>query len=710
MVMLLANPYIHDTRVSKQVRTLSESGCEVHVVCIAKAGLADHEVTAFGEVHRVLVHRNSVAKLVRTLVLGVWSRGRLVRELERAPISGVRVGAGASAEAESGVGEDVGVDAGVAVPALVLPGGPDAPAAPPKLDPIEAVPPAPVRVEMGFWGRVWGWLADWPQRSARRINGVERRILEGGETGMTRLVLRVRFKGMNIVHTRVVRPVGKRASVLDSRARGKLVRRKRALERERAVALVHAQRDAARLTMIRDARIEQAYQRALKLHAIQAARHAAVVEAREFEHGAAVDHAAHAAAVREANRRVEELEAEYRATIGASIPVVAAAAVKPSRLMRWCGPVLRRLPPSVRLVGFNDELARVAVSLEPDLVLSHDANTLLAGALVKRATGAKLVYDSHELYLHRNIGDKRRWVDWLVWWPVERLTIRRADAVFTVAEGIARHLEKAYRIPEVHLLRNLQPFEEPRANEKLFHGMYGLDDSTRVVIYPGAITINRGLEAMIDSAPMLDDAVYVVMGYANNAGYLERLKERARANGSLDKTVLFKDAVPMDQVTRWVASADLGVVPTRGVCLSYRFEASNKMFHCLMVGVPLAMSDHPEKGILARRLGVGALFDETDPASIAACVNGMLGDAEGMERMRANCLRAARELNWEHEEHRYRTIMAGLLGGFDFTVPAVEIGGGDSELVASGGAHVGGLGSGGSGGAEERGVSAVRQR
>ena len=514
--------------------------------------------------------------------------------------------------------------------------------------------------------------------SARRINAAEREILEGGARGVALVVKKVRFKGMNWGHRFVVRPVAKRAARFDSRARGKLIRRKRALERERAVALIHARRDAARRTVIRDAQIERAYQRALKLHAIRMERHLAVVEARELERGALTEHAAHLEAVREANRRSEELEASYRASLGSLAPVAAARA---SWLMRLCGPVLRRLPPSVRLVGFNDELARAAVALEPDLVLAHDANTMVAGALVKRATGARLVYDSHELYLHRNIGEKRRWVDWLVWWPVERLTVRKADAVFTVAEGIARHLEKAYGIGEVHLLRNVQPYEEPLPNEKLFHAMYGLDEATRVVIYPGAITINRGLEQMIDSAPMLEGAVYVVMGYANSEGYLEGLRERARANGSLDRTVFFKDAVAMDEVTRWVGSADLGVVPTQGVCLSYRFEASNKMFHCLMVGVPLAMSDHPEKGILARRLGVGALFDETDPASIAGCVNGMLADAAGLRVMRANCLRAARELNWEHEEHRYRRVMKGLLEGFDFGVPEVEIGGEGAGVV-----------------------------
>ncbi|MCA9297361.1 MAG: glycosyltransferase, partial [Phycisphaerales bacterium] len=190
-------------------------------------------------------------------------------------------------------------------------------------------------------------------------------------------------------------------------------------------------------------------------------------------------------------------------------------------------------------------------------------------------------------------------------------------------------------------------------------------------IYPGAITINRGLEILIDSAAHFDNAVAVIMGYARNKVYHEELIERARERGVLNRTLFFREAVPIDKVVEYVASADLGVVPTQNVCLSYFYESSNKIFHCMMAGVPLAMSDHAEKRQLVEDHGIGVLFDETDPVAIAASINGILADQAQYDAMSQNCLDAARTMNWEHEEHKLRTMFARLIGDQLPPVPPV---------------------------------------
>jgi hypothetical protein len=66
---------------------------------------------------------------------------------------------------------------------------------------------------------------------------------------------------------------------------------------------------------------------------------------------------------------------------------------------------------------------------------------------------------------------------------------------------------------------------------------------------------------------------------------------------------------------------------------------------------------------------VGVLFDETSPERIAATVNQALSDRPRYELMKANCLKAARELNWEIEECRLRRVFADLLGGKAAAVP-----------------------------------------
>ncbi|HWB19155.1 MAG TPA: glycosyltransferase family 4 protein, partial [Phycisphaerales bacterium] len=143
----------------------------------------------------------------------------------------------------------------------------------------------------------------------------------------------------------------------------------------------------------------------------------------------------------------------------------------------------RRLIPAVtRTFALNVQLARTARGLQPDVIHSHDLNTLIAGGMVKRMNGAKLVYDSHELWLERNIGNGKRWKDRLAWTPVERGLIGRCDAVISVAEGICVHLAERYGIPKPTLIRNVQPYEPPASRSKLLSNELGIPEHLRVVL------------------------------------------------------------------------------------------------------------------------------------------------------------------------------------------------------------------------------------
>ena len=330
-------------------------------------------------------------------------------------------------------------------------------------------------------------------------------------------------------------------------------------------------------------------------------------------------------------------------------------------------------PNATRLVELNEVMLRHALALRPDVIECHDLNTLLAGFYAKKLRGVALVYDSHELYLERNIGQGNRRKDRMLWGFIEQRCIGQCNAVLSVAQSICIHLERQYGVPRPHLIRNVQPFEPPCERSRVLTNELGIDPEFRLVIYPGAITINRGMEVLIDAAAYLDRAAVVIMGYARSDEYLESLRQRARDRGVLGTRVFFRDAVPINDVIRYVRSADVGVVPTQNVCLSYYYESSNKIFHCLMAGVPVAMSDHPEKRLVVEEYGVGALFDETKPELIAACINGLLADRVQFEHMELACLAAARTLNWEHEEHRLRCVFAEILGEAAPPVPPVWI-------------------------------------
>ena len=322
--------------------------------------------------------------------------------------------------------------------------------------------------------------------------------------------------------------------------------------------------------------------------------------------------------------------------------------------------LLIKLPYSCRLHSINFDLVEKAISLQPDVIQSHDCNTILGGAIIKKALGIPLVYDSHELYLERNIGSRSRWWDQAQWAPIEKKCIEHCDVVMTVSQGIVDHLNKQYGRDDVVLVRNVQPYHEPPPKNALLRTELSIPVDKNIALYIGAITFNRGVEELIEAATRLQHAVIVIMGPAINPGYVEELKAKAETLGVLGKTVFFRGSVEPSEVLNYVASADIGVVPTQACCLSYEFESSNKIFHCVMAGVPLAMSNHIEKRILVETYGIGVLFDETDPLNIAKVIDGFLLNEPLMKETSKNCLLAAKALCWEKEEEQLEFMFLSI--------------------------------------------------
>ena len=323
--------------------------------------------------------------------------------------------------------------------------------------------------------------------------------------------------------------------------------------------------------------------------------------------------------------------------------------------------LMQKLPKSLLAHSINIDLARAAMALSPDLVVCNDCNTLVAGMLLKHRYGVPIVYDSHELFLERNIGVRNRTMDRIEWGFVEEYSVRRCDAVMTVAAGIARYLEDRYAIPRVHLVRNTPPLVAPIGSDAEIRTRCNIRPSQKVALYCGAITLNRGLEELIACAPSLRNVAVVIMGPARDRSYRERLAKQASENGTLGNTIHLLEAVPTTEVHRILAGCDFTVVPTRGVCLSYQFEASNKMFASIMAGKPLVMTDHPEKRQLSHEFGVGVLVPDGDVAVLAEELDDLASDPQRLSAMSQACLRASQELNWSRDEQRLLHVIRATL-------------------------------------------------
>jgi glycosyltransferase involved in cell wall biosynthesis len=361
----------------------------------------------------------------------------------------------------------------------------------------------------------------------------------------------------------------------------------------------------------------------------------------------------------------------------AAVGVVLAIAALPwvaYRLLAW-GPLGDRLPvpqPGGQLdyvVGWRRSVlpwAHAAARVAPDADVhhGHDVTALVAAVEAAGTSGARVVYDSHELYAdsgrHSRQGRIARW--WIR--SLERRLSRHAVALVTVNTTLEETLRARLGLNRSVVVHNAPPrWVAPDPAPDLLRERLGLPPGTPVVLYHGGFTEERGLLPLLDAVlrPGMGDVHLVYLG---GGPLRDRLASRAMEAAAGGRVHLL-DAVPPDELAGWVASADVGVMPNQPVNANERLSTPNKLFESMAVGLPVVSSDFPERRriILDDPDGpLGAVCAPTDPASIATAIRSILDvPADERRALRTRILRAAHERwNWETESVKLVALYEAL--------------------------------------------------
>jgi len=265
-----------------------------------------------------------------------------------------------------------------------------------------------------------------------------------------------------------------------------------------------------------------------------------------------------------------------------------------------------------------------------------------------RATGAKVVYDARDIYLEAaNLARLPRPARALLA-RVERRWARRADRVLTVNRPYAEVMAARFGVPLPAIVMNCSyRWVPPDPPARRFHDRLGLDPATRVVLYQGGFSRERGIEQLLEAIGSVPGAVLVLLGY----GPLQAELEARAADPATGGRVHVLPAVPPTELLDWVAAADVVAMPIQPSTLNHRLTTPNKLFEALAAGVPVVASDLPGMAGIVRDTGCGLLVDPTDPAAIAAALRRILDAPEADRRAwRERALAAAHATyNWERQ-------------------------------------------------------------
>ncbi|GAB7533047.1 hypothetical protein PS3A_54630 [Pseudomonas sp. 3A(2025)] len=289
-----------------------------------------------------------------------------------------------------------------------------------------------------------------------------------------------------------------------------------------------------------------------------------------------------------------------------------------------------------------------------DIVVAHDLPMLAVARTLAAESGARLVYDSHELYSEQEFA---RWQQ-ATWADIERRHIQACDRVITVNPSIAAELQKRYGLSEVFVIHNAERLEPPLPRSRYLHERFGIAEDQQILLFQGGLSAGRHLTELVQAMGLLKTASVhlVLLGDGQLAEALRRLVDRL----GLQPRVHLHPAVAQARLLSITSTADAGIIPYQPICLNNYYCTPNKLFEFIAAGLPILASDLPELRRLVHDQQIGRVGDLSNAVRLACAIDDFFADRQRLQAWRDTLQQVRQTLSWQCEGEKLKQIYEGL--------------------------------------------------
>lgn len=324
---------------------------------------------------------------------------------------------------------------------------------------------------------------------------------------------------------------------------------------------------------------------------------------------------------------------------------------------------------------FEEEIA----DWKPDAIHVHDMAALYLGYKLSKRLNVPFVFDSHELETHRSPPlpkFQQRQVHRL-----EQRCLPKAAAVTTVGQEISKYLASAYKITPPRVIYNA-PAKAPKpmpgrwAQQAQGHSSaelrsdLNLAPEVPLLAYTGNIAINRGIEQTIEAlayinAQRADDfaafgPLHLALVGRCQPAVQDGLEQKIKDAG-LDGHVHFQPPVPASDVSRYISSATVSVIPIIPVALSYEYAMPNKLFEAMIARLPILGSRLTEMSQTLEQFHLGESFAHGNAQDFADKLHVILSHRDAYLGETRDA--AIDQLCWEAQEEVLLSVFSDVMHG-----------------------------------------------
>jgi len=262
---------------------------------------------------------------------------------------------------------------------------------------------------------------------------------------------------------------------------------------------------------------------------------------------------------------------------------------------------------------FSSQLGSITDTKDYDFVHCHDWVLLFAGRKISRRTGAKLIYDSHELATRRNLQTRS---NRLVVSIVERISWPHVDLFISVSQSIVDFYLRRYGWKTSLVVVNTPEVRGENTPRRVgtVRTRSGCSQGDVLAVYVGGFSSGRGIDAILEAAKLeVRGLHFTFLGSGPLRGAIALAAEELG-------NVSIIEPVNGDQVVGFLRDADVGLCLIESVTLSYEYSLPNKLFESLFAGLRVVAYPRKEIAEVLEEVGGGVLVEQTAPEEIVrAC-------------------------------------------------------------------------------------------
>jgi glycogen synthase len=285
-----------------------------------------------------------------------------------------------------------------------------------------------------------------------------------------------------------------------------------------------------------------------------------------------------------------------------------------------------------KVTVFGKLAAKLALSLDFDIIHAHDWMTMIAGMEIKAQTGKPLVVHIHSLEVDRGGPHSKGWV-----YQMEKKGMEMADVLMPVSDFTGNIIKEYYHIDPAKIftvhngIRAVTPFK----SEKLF--------KEKMVLFVGRLTRQKGPEYFLEIAERVVKAhpeVRFVM--AGTGEYFNQLLEKA-AQKEIAHRFHLTGFLNLEKVRTLLSIADVYVMPS----VSEPFGLS--AVEAVQFGIPSVISK--QSGV-SEVLKGSLKYDFWDINRAADYIISLLNDEVLVEKIREDAFKDLESISWEKSAAR----------------------------------------------------------